>query len=69
MATRRFFKKHLQGIDEDDATARAEFISPVSLVISEEEAKKYRQTLPDLAEPTEEDLKMYEQKEKKKLKK
>ena len=69
VATRRFFKKHLQGIDEDDATARAEFISPVSLVISEEEAKKYRQTLPDLAEPTEEDLKMYEQKEKKKLKK
>ena len=69
VSTRRFFKKYLQGIDEDDATARAEFMAPVSLVVSEEEAKKYRQTLPDLAEPTEEDLKMYEQKEKKKLKK
>jgi dienelactone hydrolase len=62
VATRRFFKKYLEGVEESDATARAEFIRPVVLTAPVIDNSP---SLPDLAEPTEEDLKRYEAAEKK----
>jgi dienelactone hydrolase len=63
VATRRFFKKYLEGVEESDATARAEFIKPIVIYAPVIDNSP---PLPDLAEPTEEDLKRYEAAEKKK---
>jgi dienelactone hydrolase len=61
VATRRFFKKYLEGVEEDDAIARAEFIRPAVVFAPVIDRASL---LPDLAEPTEEDVRAYEKKQK-----
>jgi dienelactone hydrolase len=63
IATRIFFKKYLEGMIEGDGVARAEFVKTVT----EPPAKPKRTALddlPDIREPTEEDVKAYEKKQK-----
>ena len=62
VATRIFFRKYLEGITEDDKTARAEFI-PKAVVQSTTVEDTFT-PLPALREPTEDDIKAFELQEK-----
>lgn len=63
VATRIFFRKYLEGITEDDKTARVEFIPKV--VVESTVVEKPFVSLPALNEPTEEDIKAFELQNKK----
>jgi dienelactone hydrolase len=56
VAARIFFRKYLQGILEDDAVAREEFIKPIDSKPFVVHSESYKNLLPELAEPTEEDV-------------
>jgi dienelactone hydrolase len=63
VATRIFFRKYLEGIVEDDKTARAEFIPKA--VLDSKTVEPTFISMPGLSEPTEDDIKSFEIKNKK----